>query len=461
MTETFVGIQIGAISFVDEGVESVLDRLQETAGVNALLVSALSWSIGNAGRAAYGFPDHGVQEPDHLQGGAFFEPDQTYYQATFHKQFKAPDPLYEHFDALADVIPLARARGMKVYPYYCETSSSAIRSLWQPGFPHFLDRDHWGKTATRPSLLNPHYRTWWRSVIEDWFKNHDLQGLLWGVERQSPLMDIFRADSSTGFDEYFKAEARARGIDVQRAVEGYRAIDTFLRGVRQGERPRDGVFVTLLRHLLHHPEVLMWEKMWLDAHQDFYHEIAGLVKFFDPGNEVGLGVWQVINTYNPYLRAQYDAADFAEYADFLKPVLYHTPAGARFAKFADSWQKGVLADATPDGAYHALATVLGVEDFVAPREEAPLAGFKPDYVKRWTQQLVAATGGRCKVYPGIGVGVGDGGTSKAITPDEVKAGVRAGIEGGGSGVLISRNYSEAELRNLTSVGDALRELGLI
>ena len=35
-----------------------------------------------------------------------------------------------------------------------------------------------------------------------------------------------------------KAEARARGIDVQRAIEGYREIDLFLRSVRDGERPR-------------------------------------------------------------------------------------------------------------------------------------------------------------------------------------------------------------------------------
>lgn len=461
MTETFVGIQIGAISFVDEGVEPVLDLLQEKAGVNALLISALSWSIGNAGRATDGFPDHGVQEPDNLQGGAFYRPHPEYFQATFLRKFEAPDPLYKGFDTLADVVPAAHARGMKVYPYYCETSGSAIRSLWQPGFPHFLDRDHWGKVATRPSLLNPHYRTWWRCVIEDWFQNHDLQGLLWGVERQSPLMDIFRADSTTGFDEYFRAEARARGIDVQRAIDGYRQIDLFLRGVRQGERPRDGVFITLLRHLLHHPEVLMWEKMWLDAHQDFYHEIAGLVKFFDPAKEVGLGIWQVINTYNPYLRAQYDPADYAEYADWLKPVLYHTPAGARFAEFAASWQKSVLADATPDGAYDALATVLGIEDFIAPREQGPMAGFCAEYVKRWTADLIAATGGRCRVYPGIGVGVGHHGASKSITPDEIKAAVHAGFEGGGSGVLISRNYSEAELANLEAVGEALRERHLI
>ena len=457
----FVGIQIGAISFVDEGVEEVLDILQEKAGVNALLISALSWSIGNAGRAAFGFPNHGVQEPDDLQGGAFYDIDPDYFQATFHKKFKAPDPLYEDFDTLADVVPAARKRGINVYTYYCETSSSAIRSIWQPGFPHFLDRDHWGKVATRPSLMNPHYRTWWHSLIEDWFQNHDLRGMLWGVERQSPLMDIFRADSSTGFDQYFISEAHSRGIDVQRAIDGYRTIDRYLRSIRAGERPRDGVFVTLLRHLLHHPEVLMWEKMWLDAHQDFYHEIAGLIKFFDPSNEVGLGVWQVINTYNPYLKAQYDPADFAEYADWLKPVLYHTPAGARFAGFAKSWQQAILADATEDGAYNALANVLGIEDFIAPREEGPLAGFKPEYVKRWTENLIDATDGRCKIYPGIGVGVGHNGISKEITPTEIKEGVHAGLDGGASGVLISRNYSEAELRNLQAVGDALRERDLI
>lgn len=458
--KTFVGIQIGAISFIDEGVEQVLDILQEKAGVNALFISALSWSYGNAGRAAYGFPDHGVKEKDNLQGGAFYRAHPDYYKATFVDKFDAPDPLYKGFDALADVIPTARARGIKTYTYYCETSHSSIRALWQPGFVHFLDRDHWGKTATRPSLMNPHYRTWWRSILDDWFSNHELDGMLWGIERHSPLMDIFRADSTTGFDEYFKAEARARGINVERAVEGYRKIDLFLQGVRKGDRPRDGVFVTLLRHLLHYPEVLMWEKMWLDAHQDLYHEIAGTVKYFDPKHEVGFGIWQVINTYNPYLKAQYDQSDYAHYADFLKPVLYHTPAGARFANFADSWHRGVLADASPDGAYQALANILQLEAFIAPRDEAPMAGFKPEYVRKWTENLIADTGGKCKVYPGIGVGVGDGGKSKPITPQECYEGTLAALDGGASGILISRNYSEAELAGLEACGRALRERGL-
>lgn len=459
MIDTFVGIQIGAISFVDEGVEEVLDILQEKAGVNAILISALSWSIGNTGRAAFGFPDHGVQEPDDLKGGAFYEPDPRYFKKSFMDRFDAPDPLLKGFDTLADVIPAARKRGIKCYTYYCETSSSAIRSIWQPGFEHFLDRDHMGRMATRPSLLNPDYKTWWHSIYSDWLNNHDLSGILWGIERQSPLMDIFRGDSSTGFDQYYIAEARARGIDVQRAIEGYRKIDAFLKAVKAGDKPEEGVFIVLLRQLLHHPEVLMWEKMWLDSHHTFYREISGLVKFYDPSYEVGLGIWQVINTYNPYLRAQYDQAEFGPYADWFKPVLYHTPAGARFAGFAESWQKGVMADASPDGAFNALATILGFDGFVSPREESAMAGFDAEYVKKWTARLIEQTGK--KVYPGIGVGVGHNGVSKEITPQEIKEGVHAGFDGGGSGVLISRNYSEAEFRNLEAVGEALRERGLL
>jgi len=460
MSKTFVGIQIGAISFIDEGVEQVLDILEERAGVNALFISALSWSYGNAGRAIHGFPDHGVAEQDNLQGGAFYKPNPAFYEATFHKQFAAPDPLYKGFDTLADVIPAAKKRGMKVYPYYCETSSNGIRHIWQPGFIHMLDKDHWGKTATRPSMLSPHYRTWWKSIIDDWFTNHELDGMLWGLERHSPLMDIFRADGTTGFDEYYKAEARARGIDPERAIAGYRAIDLFLQGVRKGERPRDGVFVTLLRLLLHHPEVLMWEKMWLDSHLDMAHEIAGAVRFSDLKHEVGYGIWQIINTYNPYAKAQYDQGDYQHYADFLKPVLYHTPAGARFANFAETWQKGVLADASPDGAYDALATILGLNEFIAPRNDAAMSGFNAEYVKKWTENLVADTNGKVKIYPGIGVGVGDAGASKAITPQECYEGVKAGFAGGASGVLLSRNYSEAELTGLDACGQALKDLGL-
>ena len=72
----------------------------------------------------------------------------------------------------------------------------------------------------------------------------------------------------------------------------------------------------------------------------------------------------------------------------------------------------------------------------------------------------SATGGRCKVYSGIGVGVGDGGPTKKITPEEVRDAVHASFDGGAAGILISRNYSEADLAGIDAVGAALKDRGL-
>ncbi|MCW5849495.1 MAG: hypothetical protein KIT87_05405 [Anaerolineae bacterium] len=457
MPKDFVGMQIGAISFVDEGVEPVLDWLQEKCGVNALCISALTWSRGNAGRATEGYPDHGPAEPDYLKGGAMYKIHPQYYVGSPVPRFEAPDPLYKGFDTLGDVIPAARARGMKVYPYYCETAQSSVRHIWQPGWHNFLDVDHRGRVATRPSLMNPAYQSWWHSVLDDWFNSYTLDGLLWGIERQSPLMDLLGGDTTTGFDRYFQEEAARRGIDTQRAIQGYRKVEEWLADVRKGAKPRDGFFISFLRVLLHHPEVFQWEKMWLDAHENFYYGIAGMVKFISPKLEMGYGIWQVINTFNPYLRAQYDAADLQRYADWLKPVLYDVPAGVRFARFARGWQQTILKDASPEAVVDGMATLLGLD--IAPLAELPMAGFSPDYIRQKTAELIEATGGKVKVYPGIGLGAPSGPGGKAISPKDARDAVVAAYEGGAHGVLISRNYSEANLRDMAAVGDALKELG--
>ena len=45
MTDNFIGIQIGPVSFIDEGVETVLDTLQEKAGVNALVSGVVACTL--------------------------------------------------------------------------------------------------------------------------------------------------------------------------------------------------------------------------------------------------------------------------------------------------------------------------------------------------------------------------------------------------------------------------------
>ena len=67
--EKFVGIQVSPISFIDEGVDTVLDTLKDRVGVNVLMLGTVSWLGLKTGRsiahALDGWPDHGVPEgPD-------------------------------------------------------------------------------------------------------------------------------------------------------------------------------------------------------------------------------------------------------------------------------------------------------------------------------------------------------------------------------------------------------------
>ena len=69
-----VGCQVSPISFVDEGVDGVIDTLSGRAGVDVLMLGTLSWLGLKTGRSISheldGFPDHGVPEPYRMRGGA-------------------------------------------------------------------------------------------------------------------------------------------------------------------------------------------------------------------------------------------------------------------------------------------------------------------------------------------------------------------------------------------------------
>src|SRR5262249_33741268 len=113
--QKMIGIQVGAISFVDEGTEKVLDILQERARVNTLFLAVFTSGRGIAGRQIPGqpLPDHGKQEYDlDFHGGNFATPHLEFYKDTVLKETRAPD--HGNLDILAEVIPAAKKRGMKV-----------------------------------------------------------------------------------------------------------------------------------------------------------------------------------------------------------------------------------------------------------------------------------------------------------------------------------------------------------
>src|SRR5437016_14351719 len=52
----FIAIQVGAVSFADEGVDNVLDILQERAGINALMLAVFTYARAIAARQIPGQP---------------------------------------------------------------------------------------------------------------------------------------------------------------------------------------------------------------------------------------------------------------------------------------------------------------------------------------------------------------------------------------------------------------------
>ena len=215
--EKFVGIQISPISFIDEGVEEVLDTLQNRVGINVLMIGTVSWLGLKSGRsishALDGWPDHGVPEPFSMQGGAYFKPHPEYYGRTSIRDFKARDPEVRDFDVLEAVIPAAKKRGMKVFvelmePFFKYAGHGSANNVAIPNLPQLLEVDILGRIGSEPSTSHPDYRNWILSMVEDQVRSYDLDGVMWCNERRSPLDQIL-SERSLGSSAPMHARKRS------------------------------------------------------------------------------------------------------------------------------------------------------------------------------------------------------------------------------------------------------------
>src|SRR4051812_22798602 len=115
-SKTMIGIQVGAVSFLDEGVEQVLDTFQQRASINTLFLAVFTYGRGIAGRQVPGqpLPDHGMQEYDlNFQGGNFPTPHAQYYRDTALKAEDTLAPDHPGVDIITTVLPAAKKRGVR------------------------------------------------------------------------------------------------------------------------------------------------------------------------------------------------------------------------------------------------------------------------------------------------------------------------------------------------------------
>ncbi|MGI8915591.1 MAG: hypothetical protein ACR2JY_17695, partial [Chloroflexota bacterium] len=280
MTKHFVAMQVGAVSFVDEGVEQVLDIVQERAQVNALFLATPTWTRGTGGRQLPGqpLPDHGAQAYDPAWVGGNY--------ATVHPEFyggtmlgpagRAPE--HPDVDLFAAVLPAVKRRGMQCIAWI-EESSYAQELRNYPNFPKCLEVDAWGRPAPRFCFNNPDYRGWHLSIVEDYVKSYDLDGIAWCSERPGPLNLLLQGpvqpEAISCFCPHCQRLARERGINVRQAQEGYRQALDWNAAVASGNRPVDGAFVSFWRLLLRYPELLAWQTLWTDSQHQIYRDIYG------------------------------------------------------------------------------------------------------------------------------------------------------------------------------------------
>lgn len=460
MSERFIGIQVGAISFLDEGVNKVLDTFQEKASVNALLLASPTWTRGTGGRQIPGhpIPDHGVQEYDlNFHGGNYARVHQQYYAKTIiGEDVRAPD--HGDWDFFEAVLPEARKRKLACFAWM-EESSGAPLPRYIANWPKLLEVDVLGRKSSSACMRNPDYYNWWFSVVEDYLKSYDLDGVVWCSEKGGPLTRILNGPVGAGgivcFCEHCQAEAQKRGIHVERAKAGFKALLEWNQKAGKGERPVDGFFVTLWRILLEYPEVLAWDKMWSDGQHDILRGMWGTVKALDRNKRLGYHVCHMIS-WSPWYRATENFYEMADYCDFLKVVMYNNCAGPRYYAYHQSIHKSWLADAKPEETFSLMMRILNLEE--GPLEELPQKGFSPDYVRRETERAVTAVAGKCAIYPGIDVDIPTGEGQSKGSREGVKEAVKAAFAGGAQGVILSRKYSEMWLDHLAGAGDALREL---
>ena len=283
------GIQISPHNFYDEGLEYVLDTLQETAGIDTLFCYTHTYH-GGYSRPLDCIADHGKpRRADHGRNWRFcwIQHDPAAFKKTIIGHESPGDQEYAEKDLFSELIPAAHRRGMKVFGRFLE--AGARRKHRIPNYDKVVTTDLDGKPGHGPCWHHPDYREWVRATMQDVFRQHPLDGFQYGAERVGPLSDVlFRDIIPACFCEHCNAANRKAGVDPVRAKAGYRRLHTLMQALP--EKPADGLISSIFRVFFEYPEVLSWYRNWFKADQDIGRLVTRGIKEIAPSAEVGAHV---------------------------------------------------------------------------------------------------------------------------------------------------------------------------
>jgi hypothetical protein len=451
-----IGIQMGIPPLATGDLDRVFGQLSDLGGVNALFPFIYTYAHVTAGMPAQGF-----------HGGNFGIPHMQYYAATSLKYADMRAPDFGQLDVMARIIPVAKKHGMKTFAWILEDHDHSPSAAWEG----LYEIDFHGRRAlshpSGPCYNNPLYLGFVLGLVEDYTRSYDIDGVMWSSERQGGFFNALGAyahgasadpGKATCFCEFCTKKAKDRGVDPERAKQGFRELEKYVRAGRAGQRPTDGYFVTFFRLLMQYPELLAWEQMWEESREALQIQIFKLVKSIKPELPVGWHIWHNVS-FSPFHRAEMDYTRIAGFSNYIKPVLYNNAAGERIRSFIDSMCQNVFGDLPKDQAMQVLYRMLNYQE--APYDKVMQTGLSADYVERETRRAVDDVNGTgVSVWPGVDIDVPVPAGSSQSSAEQVKAAVIAAFKGGADGLILSRNYSEMKPEHLAGAGAALSELGL-
>jgi hypothetical protein len=476
-----IAIQIGAVSFVDEGIEECLDILQQRGAVNTIIPAVFSFSGGTAGRHKT-YPGHGDPNGDTgVIGGNFATVHPSFYKEVAIDPMATQAPDHPGFDLLRDLIPHTRKRGMKVIGLIQNSMNEKL-----PGAEKFLEQDFNAQRAETPDrpvdqraetlcFNNPYHRNFFTGLVDDYINSYDIDGLMYVNETQGAFSDMIGArfrgrqrglpGFRTCFCEYCRNKARAQGIRVERVKAAFEEAEKFVAAGRSHQRLVDGYYVSFWRLMLRHPELLQWEHLFHESTREMYRMMHDRVKAARKDAIFGLHLWTNASM-SPIYRAEQDYKELSTCADFVKIALYNNCGGPRMASYIQSIGDTVYGDLPLQevAQFHYRTLGYGNE---APYPKISEAGLSADYVYRECRRALDGRGeGGAKILAGIDVDIPlsntdivEGATMEQgarTTRARVRDATKEALRAGSDGIVISRKYSEMKLDNLSGIGDAVR-----
>lgn len=463
--EVFSGIQLGTHSLFAEGIEWVLDFLQDKGAINTLITYSHSY-YGADNRPDSVLADHGkgvISFKNRNFPKVWVKHKDDSFKGLLLKHEK-PNPKYDFYgrDAFSEMRKPLDERGMKVY----------VR-LFEPWIRNGIGRiENYDKVSTvdingnpgaGPCWNNRDYQAWVFATIKDVFTNYDIDGIQYGAERVGPLSELlFKGQTPNCFCEHCSKKNSSRNIDPERAKEGFTKIAQLMNRAENNDIPSDGVFISLLNIVFHYPEILSWERNFYDGGEVINKGIYDTIKNINPAIQVGRHVDHQQSSWDPIYRAMVPYSQMTSYNNFIKPILYHDILSIRLRHWYIGRMKNLIGrDFTENELLQGFYAMMRFH----PEAKIPLAemervGMPPEYVGRETERCVAGVNGKADVYPGIGFDVPwhlpEGGMEpRPSDPDLIYESTMAAFKAGAQGVVASRDYDEMQTSSIEAFGRAV------